>query len=419
MMMKDIYSVSAVNQYIKQLIGNDYALSRIYVKGEVSNCKYHSSGHIYFTLKDRGSAIACVMFSGQRSRGLKFVMREGMQVIVLGSINVYERDGKYQLYAAEIIQDGTGYLYAQYERLKQRLEAEGLFDPAAKKALPQFPKKLGIVTARTGAAIQDMINVSTRRNPYIQLVFYPAKVQGEGAAQTIVQGIQALDRYGVDVIIVGRGGGSIEDLWAFNEEIVARAIYLCQTPIISAVGHETDFTIADFVADHRAPTPSAAAELAVPDMVAVFAKIRDYESRLDYSLKSRIAQARMRVAHMEKSLNHLSPQSMIAQKRQDLVYFENRLDELMRKKVTEQKHRLALDIQRLKGASPLEKLGGGYAFVSDAGSPVKSVQDVKADDILEITVRDGSIYAQVTETESVHKSGGEKIGGNYGESKES
>lgn len=394
-MIRDIYSVSAVNQYIKQLIAGDYTLSRIYVKGEVSNCKYHSSGHIYFTLKDKGGAIACVMFSGQRSRGLKFVMREGMQVIVLGSINVYERDGKYQLYAAQIIQDGTGYLYEQYERLKKRLEMEGLFDADAKKALPRFPEKVGIVTARTGAAIQDMIHVSTRRNPYIQLVFYPAKVQGEGAAQTIAAGILALDKYGVDVIIAGRGGGSIEDLWAFNEEVVARAIYACQTPVISAVGHETDFTIADFVADHRAPTPSAAAEIAVPDVMAVLAKIRDCENRLDYSMKGRIARERMRVGHMERSLNHLSPQSLVGQKRQDLVYFENRLDELMKHILTGHKHRLALDIQRLKGASPLDKLGGGYAFVSMDGSPVKSVHDVAAGDIVEITVKDGSVQAQV------------------------
>lgn len=394
--MKEIYSVSAVNQYIKQLIASDYALNRIYVKGEVSNCKYHSSGHIYFTLKDRGSAIACVMFSGQR-KGLKFVMREGMQVIVLGSISVYERDGKYQLYAAEIIQDGTGYLYEQFERLKKRLESEGIFDKAVKKPLPAFPKKLGIVTASTGAAIQDMIHVSLRRNPYLQLVFYPAKVQGDGAAETIVQGIRTLDSYGVDVIIIGRGGGSIEDLWAFNEEMVARAIYACSTPLISAVGHETDFTIADFAADLRAPTPSAAAELAVPDVTAVLAKIRDFESRLDYGFKGNLAAARMRISHIETKLYHLSPKNQMMQKRQDLMHFENKLEDLMTQKITNEKHRLALYIQRLKGASPLEKLGGGYAYVSDGGQPVKSVNDVKKDDVLEITVADGNIRAVVTE----------------------
>ena len=400
--MRDIYSVSAVNQYIKELIGSDYALNHIYVRGEISNCKYHSSGHIYFTLKDRGGAFACVMFAGQR-RGLQFVLKEGMQVIVLGSIGVYERDGKYQLYASEIVKEGTGYLYEQYERLKKKLEAEGLFDRSIKKPLPVFPKKLGIVTASTGAAIQDMIHVSLRRNPYLQLVFYPAKVQGEGAAGTIVQGIRALDKYGVDVIIIGRGGGSIEDLWAFNEEIVARAIYECRTPLISAVGHETDFTIADFAADLRAPTPSAAAELAVPDVLAVLEKIRDYEARLDYSFRGSLTAARVRVSHMESALGHLSPRQQLIQKRQDTMHYESRLEELMLQKMTAVKHRMALDAQRLKGVSPLEKLGGGYAYVSREGSPVKSVNDVAKNDILEITVADGSIRARAEQTFQTEK----------------
>lgn len=394
--MREIYSVSAVNQYIKQLIASDYALNRIYVRGEVSNCKYHSSGHIYFTLKDRGAAIACVMFAGQR-KGLRFQMTEGMQVIVLGSISVYERDGKYQLYANEIVRDGVGDLYEQYEQLKKKLAAEGIFDKRIKKPLPKFPSKVGIVTAATGAAIQDMIHVSTRRNPFIQLVFYPAKVQGEGAAKTIVQGIRALDTYGVDVIIIGRGGGSIEDLWAFNEEIVARAIYSCHTPLVSAVGHETDFTIADFAADLRAPTPSAAAELTVPDIFAVLEWMQECRQRLDLGMRKNIANMRLRLEHMEKSLGHLSPQSLLMQKRQDLIHYEEKLDELMKRKMIEQRHQLELYIQRLKGASPLEKLGGGYAYVTGSFGPLCSATQANVGDVLEITVTDGKVCATVTE----------------------
>lgn len=279
--MKEIYSVSAVNQYIRQMFESDYALNRIYVKGEISNCKYHTSGHIYFTLKDKGSAIACVMFASAR-RGLTFRLTEGQQVIVLGSIRVYERDGKYQLYANEIVADGVGFLYQQFDLLKKKLEAEGIFDAAHKKPIPAFAKSIGIVTAKTGAALQDMIHVTTRRNPFIQLVLVvPAKVQGDGAAKSIVRAIKMLDDYGVDVIIAGRGGGSIEDLWAFNEEIVARAIYACHTPVISAVGHETDYTIADYAADLRAPTPSAAAELACVDMLGMLARLDEISVRLN------------------------------------------------------------------------------------------------------------------------------------------
>ena len=262
--MKNIYSVSQVNRYIKSLISEDYFLSRIYVRGEVSNCKYHSSGHIYFTLKDREGAIPCVMFAGSRN-GLKFRLTEGQQVIVLGNISVYERDGRYQLYAREIVMEGRGLLYQQYEALKKELESKGYFAPERKKSIPLFPERIGIVTAPTGAAIQDMCHISARRNPYVQLILYPAIVQGDAAADSIVRGIERLDRESVDIIIIGRGGGSIEDLWAFNEKKVAEAIYRCKTPVISAVGHETDVTISDFAADLRAPTPSAAAELAVMD----------------------------------------------------------------------------------------------------------------------------------------------------------
>ena len=258
----NIYSVGQVNTYIKNLFAQDFLLERIAVKGEVSNCKYHTSGHIYFTLKDVTGAIACVMFAGNR-KGLAFRMKEGDNVVVKGSIQVYERDGKYQLYAKEITLDGAGALYVRFEQLKQELAEMGMFAPEYKQPIPAYIRTLGIVTAPTGAAIQDIRNIAHRRNPMVRLILYPALVQGEGAAASIVNGIRALEALGVDAMIVGRGGGSIEDLWAFNEEIVARAVFDCSVPIISAVGHETDTTIIDYVADLRAPTPSAAAELAV------------------------------------------------------------------------------------------------------------------------------------------------------------
>ena len=268
--MANIYSVVQINNYIRNMFESDFVLENVNVSGEVSNCKYHSSGHIYFTLKDKGSVLSAVMFAGNRTTGLKFKLTDGMKIVVTGKISVYEATGKYQIYARSIKEDGHGELYEKYLLLKKELEEMGMFDSSYKKQIPAHIKKLGVVTASTGAAIQDIINISTRRNPYIQIVLYPAKVQGEGAAESICRGIETLDRYGVDVIIAGRGGGSIEDLWAFNEEIVARTVFNCNTPIISAVGHETDYTIIDFVSDMRAPTPSAAAELAVADIFGIF-----------------------------------------------------------------------------------------------------------------------------------------------------
>lgn len=292
--MGQTYTVTEINQYIKNLFMKDRILNQIYIKGEVSNCKYHTSGHIYFTLKDAQGQLACVMFAGQR-KGLKFRMEEGQSVIALGSINVYERDGKYQLYANEIILDGLGLLYEKFDQLKKALEIEGLFDSKYKKAIPQYPKKVGIVTASTGAAIQDIINISKRRNPFVQLILYPALVQGVGAAESVTKGIKTLDKLNLDTIIIGRGGGSIEDLWAFNEEVVARAIFQCETPIISAVGHETDITIADYLADLRAPTPSAAAELAVNDYMAFSYGLKEYHRRLKKAMEQTIALKQMKL----------------------------------------------------------------------------------------------------------------------------
>lgn len=403
--MKEIYSVSAVNQYIRQMFESDYSLSHIYVKGEISNCKYHTSGHIYFTLKDKGAAIACVMFAGAR-RGLSFRLSEGIQVIVLGSISVYERDGKYQLYAREIIQDGVGALYEQFERLKRKLMAEGLFDETHKKKLPAFAKKIGIVTAKTGAALQDMINVTTRRNPFVQLVFCPAKVQGEGAAETIVKGIKTLDCYGVDVIIIGRGGGSIEDLWAFNEEIVARAIYACKTPVISAVGHETDFTIADYAADMRAPTPSAAAELACADVLGIMAGIDEAAVRLDRAMQRILASKRQYLSALGRNISHLSPERKVREKRQQAMLLEERLHGRMEQLVMQARHRLSLDIEKLHGLSPANRLKSGYAYISDENDKmIKRVRGVKAGDKIHVTMADGVMTALVTETKENKEAG--------------
>ncbi len=375
---------------------DDFALNHIYVRGEVSNCKYHSSGHIYFTLKDRGGAIACVMFAGNR-KGLNFRMTEGMAVIVFGSVSVYERDGRYQLYAREIMQEGAGKLYEAYEALKKKLLAEGLFDEEHKLDIPKYPKRLGVVTARTGAAVQDIINVSLRRNPWLQIVFCPATVQGEGAAQSVVRGIRALEEAGVDVMIVGRGGGSIEDLWAFNEEMVARAVYDCKIPVISAVGHETDTTIIDYVADLRAPTPSAAAELAVPDMRIVLGQLQGYEEALEAAMEQIMALCRQRVDSYARVFRHLNPQSRLNDRRQRLMEVEDRLRLGMERRIEQAKSELAIRTQQLEGVSPLRQLERGYAYVSDEdGHGVASAEQVTVGQHLFLDVKDGMIESEVT-----------------------
>lgn len=375
---------------------DDFALNHIYVRGEVSNCKYHSSEHIYFTLKDRGGAIACVMFAGNR-KGLNFRMTEGMAVIVFGSVSVYERDGRYQLYAREIMQEGAGKLYEAYEALKKKLLAEGLFDEEHKLDIPKYPKRLGVVTARTGAAVQDIINVSLRRNPWLQIVFCPATVQGEGAVQSVVRGIRALEEAGVDVMIVGRGGGSIEDLWAFNEEMVARAVYDCKIPVISAVGHETDTTIIDYVADLRAPTPSAAAELAVPDMRIVLGQLQGYEEALEAAMEQIMTLCRQRVDSYARVFRHLNPQSRLNDRRQRLMEVEDRLRLGMERRIEQAKSELAIRTQQLEGVSPLRQLERGYAYVSDEnGHGVASAEQVTVGQHLFLDVKDGMIESEVT-----------------------
>ena len=401
--MRSEYTVTQVNSYIRNMFTQDFLLQGVTVKGEVSNCKYHSSGHIYFTLKDKGGAIACVMFRGDRERGgLKFNMQEGQQVKASGKIDVYERDGKYQLYAREIELDGAGALYERFEELKKRLKESGMFAEEYKQPIPSYIQTLGVVTAPTGAAVRDIINVATRRNPHIQIILYPAIVQGDQAPESIVRGIETLTRKNVDVIIVGRGGGSIEDLWAFNEEVVAQAIFDCPIPIISAVGHETDTTIADYVADRRAPTPSAAAELAVYEYDRFIQDLEDYSFTLGRSMGRKITALKMLQDRYKESLRLLSPSGKIKDRLLRLDQYEDALSSLMDKKIVGLKHRLDIDIEKLKGLSPLDRLKAGYSYVSDKkGENIRSIKGVKSGDELSVYVADGVIDVTVTATESV------------------
>ena len=406
--MGSIYTVSQVNSYIKNMFTQDFALNKISVKGEVSNCKYHPSGHIYFTLKDGGSQIGAVMFASQR-KNLGFKMEEGQQVVAQGTVDVYERDGKYQLYARSITLDGTGDLFRRFEQLRNELEEMGMFDGCYKQPIPRYAKRVGVVTASTGAAIRDIMNISARRNPYVQLILYPALVQGTEAKYSIVKGIQTLDRMNLDVIIVGRGGGSIEDLWAFNEEMVARAIFECGTPVISAVGHETDVTIADYVADMRAPTPSAAAELAVFDYSQFEAQTDLYRRTLNRGMERRLERVRYRLNQDVLRLKMHHPERQLNEKRQRLVDLEDRMGRIMERRVTAGRHRLALLAGRLQSLSPLEQISRGYGFITDGGGQrLESVSQVKPGDRITVRVRDGRAVARVEETESLDdRKGGE------------
>lgn len=418
--MASVYSVTQVNAYIKNMFAQDFALNRISIKGEVSNCKYHTSGHIYFTLKDAKAAIACVMFAGQR-KGLGFKLEEGQKVVAKGSIEVYERDGRYQLYAQEITKEGVGDLFERFQKLRDELEEMGMFSPEYKQPIPKYARRVGIVTASTGAAIRDIINIASRRNPYVQLYLYPALVQGEQAKYSIVKGIETLDTMGLDTIIVGRGGGSIEDLWAFNEEMVARAIFACETPVISAVGHETDVTIADYVADMRAPTPSAAAELAVFDYSQFETQLTSYHDALSRTMGRRMERYRYQTEQFKIRFQLFDPRRQIRENRQRLADMDeklkNRMTELLlesrkrtgeaemkiksliREQTVRDRHRLEIDASRLDGLSPLKKIGGGYGFLTDENEKkVESVKQIKPEDSIRIRIRDGRIDAVVTGT---------------------
>lgn len=415
-----VYTVAQLNRYIKNMFSNDYLLRNVQIKGELSNVKYHSSGHIYFTLKEAGSAIAGVMFASARAQGLDFKLENGQSVIVSGNVSVYERDGKYQIYAREIEKEGIGSLYEEYERLKQKLYDQGLFDFEHKKEIPRYPKKVGIVTAATGAAIQDIMNIAKRRNPFVQLYLYPACVQGEGAAETIVKGIEALDSMGMDTIIVGRGGGSIEDLWPFNEEAVALAIYRAKTPIISGVGHEVDTTIADYAADLRAPTPSAACELAIPDVISLLRRTTEYRQQMRHAILRcmeqewqrfevlsarlyrssptyRIKQNQQRMEVLGAALNQASPMQRMENQKMYLDHLQEQLKQVMSDKLEHGKNRYTLLLCSLNGLSPTAKLTGGYGYIeNDAGNPVMTVGDVREQESVRISIHDGEIEGIVT-----------------------
>lgn len=408
--MAGIYSVSQVNSYIKNMFTQDFALSRISVRGEVSNCKYHTSGHIYFTLKDKTGTLAAVMFAGQR-KGLSFPLEEGQQVVVSGAVDVYERDGKYQLYARKIELDGQGDLYARFIRLRRELEEMGMFAPEYKRPIPRYAKKVGIVTAVTGAAIRDIMNITERRNPYIQLILYPAIVQGGQAPSSVAAGIRCLDSMNLDVLIVGRGGGSIEDLWAFNEEIVARAIFECKTPVISAVGHETDVTIADYVADLRAPTPSAAAELAVFDYWQFEDQLLAYRLEFSRRMNYKLERSRNQLNQYQLRLKLHDPASRLREKRQRLVDLEDKMKSLLERKLLDRRHHLALLSGRLHGLSPLRKISNGFGFLTNQeGARVSGVGDVKALESMTVRVRDGIIRTQVLKTEPIENKTGDEYG---------
>ena len=420
--MNSVYSVGQINNYIRRMIQQDILLSRVYVRGEVSNLKYHTSGHIYFSLKDETGTLSCVMFAGNR-KGLTFAMKNGDKVICAGNFDVYTRGGNYQMYVKAIRLEGAGILYERYLKLKAELEEMGMFDAAYKKPVPRYARRVGIVTAPTGAAIRDIQNISARRNPYIELILYPALVQGEGAAETIARGIEKLDDAGVDVIIVGRGGGSIEDLWAFNEEIVARAIFNCRTPVISAVGHETDTTIADFVADLRAPTPSAAAELAVFDYSEFADTIERYRRRLWQGTERHIIKARGDVRYYEVRLDALSPKKRLNDRRRQLAEKEEKMAGILTRQIAgnrmraedisrrmsltaertlrQRQKKYSMLVERMRGLNPLDRLKAGFSFVSDEeGRAVTRVRAASVGQVLRIHVTDGIIKAGVQEIES-------------------
>ena len=446
-MAGNIYSVGQVNAYIRRMFSQDFLLRRIMVRGEVSNCKYHTSGHIYFTLKDASGTLSCIMFAGRR-RGLSFPMKEGDQVIVSGSVDVYERGGSYQLYADQIIRDGIGLLNEKYEMLKKKLEEMGMFDEQYKQPIPRYVKRLGVVTAPTGAAVRDIINIATRRNPGGQIILFPAIVQGDEAPRSIISGIWALDHMrfdrdgkylgvlpedrerdeelslsGIDVIIIGRGGGSLEDLWAFNEEAVAQAVFECATPIISAVGHETDTVITDYVADLRAPTPSAAAELAVFELQRFEDDLLGMRDALDRRMNKKLTSCRETAGRYYRELRLLSPAQQVRERRLHADRLSEKLQaamdrtlrdwhmrlidaedltKIMLNKTELYRHRLAIAAAKLEQHSPVLKLSGGYGFISDAdGRAVTSVKKVKNNDLLAIRVRDGRMDVRVEKVEDL------------------
>lgn len=394
--MKSVYSVLQINTYIHNMLGQDYLLSGVSVTGEISNLKYHSSGHIYFTLKDESSALSCIIYKSSAPK-IREKLSDGDKIIATGSIGTYIPGGTITFNVIDAKKDGVGNLTLQFEELKKKLSEQGLFDKEFKKPIPKFPRKIGIVTAPTGAAVRDIISVSKRRNPSIELILYPAIVQGGEAASSVAMGIEALEKYGVDVIIVGRGGGSLEDLWAFNEEEVAYAIFQCSTPIISAVGHETDFTIADFVSDLRAPTPSAAAELAVPDVSLFLRDIEKYDKNLDSLMTRKIVFYNDKILKYNTLLDALSPEKSLEKKRLMADSLENRLDSSLRRIIKDKSAYYDRLTERLKGVSPINRLSAGMAYLSDdKGKRLSGVSNLSEGDTVRILMKDGRVTACVS-----------------------
>ena len=441
------YTVSQVNRYIANMFSSDFALKNITIQGEISNLKYHPTGHIYFTLKDAASQISGIMFAGDRA-GLPFKLENGMRVLCMGSVGAYERGGSYQIYAKRFMADGIGELYIRFEQLKKELAEMGMFDPMYKKPIPKYAQRIGVVTAKTGAAVRDIIQISKRRNPYVDIVLYPALVQGDGAVQSIVFGIRTLDRLGLDVLIVGRGGGSLEDLWAFNEEPVARAIFEADTPIISAVGHETDTTIADYVADLRAPTPSAGAELAVFDYQKLMEEMASYRATFESVMNEHLQDERQKLSMYKLRLNQMSPGNILKEYQKRNLQYETQLRDRMRSKLQNAKdqvrnydilrtemqahiqqakeqlhhydampmlmqtqldharHGLALRTEKLEAVSPLRKLTSGYGYVQDAdGHRVDSIAKVEMGELITTQLQDGSFRSRVEEIRPKQENG--------------
>ncbi|MBP3255902.1 MAG: exodeoxyribonuclease VII large subunit [Clostridia bacterium] len=388
-------SVTELNLYIKDRFQKDEYLNNVLIKGEISNFKNHYTGHMYFTLKDENSLIKCVMFKGYTAN-LGFMPKDGMKVIVFGTVSVFERDGVYQIYAKGMKQEGMGDLHEEFEKLKLKLEQEGLFDKSHKKSIPVMPKCIGVLTSNTGAVIRDIINVSTRRNPNVYIKLLPVPVQGAGASEKIAKAIEIMNEQKLaDVIIVARGGGSLEDLWPFNEEIVARAIYASELPVISAVGHETDFTIADFVADLRAPTPSAAAELAVPNILDLVQKIQNNERRLQNGLKKKAEIMRLRYEKCMSSKAFTDPLDRINKNYMLLDKQIKRIESSTNMKVKEKKTYMVEWIAKLDTLSPLKTLTRGYSIVEKNGKMVKSINDLNSKDKISIKLTDGEKQAEI------------------------
>ena len=398
--MASIYTVSQANDYIANMFAQDYMLKRIQVSGEVSNCKYHPSGHIYFTLKDSGGTLSAVMFRSNAA-GLSFVIQNGDKLVVSGSIEVYKAGGSYSLHVAKVEKQGQGDLYEKYLKLKKELEEMGFFADEYKQPLPRYAQRIGIVTAKTGAAIKDIINISKRRNPYVQLILYPAIVQGERAVPSIIKGIKMLDSMNLDVIIVGRGGGSIEDLWAFNDENVARAIFAARTPIISAVGHETDFTIADFVADLRAPTPSAAAELATTDISKLENDLNNYIYRLRNGIYQKRDSLKSELKELSLRMELKSPSRRTNEINARLKELKLNMRYIIKNKYAESRHSFELLVQRLDALSPIRHISNGYAYISDIkGSKIGSIKDINVGDSINIRLSDGAAIADIKEIDN-------------------